>query len=276
MSLKTIAIFVVMCISLLTEGCGSSSSSSSSSNTTVILQVVPGPWKGTYNLNGSSNIPVTGTVAAGGFGYFADNDGNVFLVENVPEESPFSSIAIATAPSGQTFPDGNSVDTFSVNGNYVSTATSTNMTGSLTGIDPSSYVSYIGYATTGVNGNFTLDSTVPYTGTPSIAGLQGQWNGYYTGKTSTSADITINADGIFSGNDGYGCSISGSLVQQDPGTNTYFVNYVSSGSGCPGDMNGLAYESTIDVSGDFSGAAGTYFYMGLFGPNVAYSAEFKL
>lgn len=276
MSLKSIPIFVIMCIGLLTAGCGSGSSSSSSNNTTVILQVVPGPWAGTYNLNGGSNIPVTGTVAAGGFGYFADNDGNVFLVENVPQQSPFTTITIGTAPPGQTFPDGKGVDTFSVNGNYTSTATVTHMTASLTGIDPSNFIPSIGYATTGVNGNFTLDSTVPYTGIPTIAGLQGQWNGFYIGKVSTSVDITINADGTFSGNDGYGCSISGSLVQQDPGTNTFFVNYIASGSGCPGNMNGLAYESTIDVSGNFGGATGTYFYMGIFSPNVAYSAEFKM
>jgi hypothetical protein len=274
MSLKTVTIFIITCIGLLNAGCGSSSSSSS--NTTVILQVVPGPWKGTYNINGGSNIPVTGTVASGGFGYFADNDGNVFLVENVPNQSPFTSIAIGTAPRGQTFPDGNSVETFSVNGNYDSTATATHMTASLTGIDPSSYIAYVGYATTGVNGNFTLDSTVPFTGTPSLADLQGQWNGYYTGKASTSVNITINSDATFSGNDGYGCSISGNLVQQDPGTNTFFVNYIASGSGCPGHMNGLAYESTTDVSGDFGGATGTYFYMGIFSPNVAYSVELRM
>jgi hypothetical protein len=275
MSLKTFTIYVIVCTSLLTAGC-SGSSSSSNSNTTVILQVVPGPWKGTYNINGGSNISVTGTVASGGFGYFADDEGNVFLLENVPQQSPFTSIAIGTAPPGQTFPDGNAVDTFTVNGNYDSTATATQITATLTGIDPSNYISYVGYSTTGVNGNFSLNSYIPYSGTPTITGLQGQWNGYYVGKASTSVDITINANGTFSGNDGYGCSISGSLVQQDPGTNTFFVNYLSSGPSCPGHMSGLGYESTSDISGDFSGATGKYFYMGIFSPNVAYNVELKM
>jgi len=275
MLVKKIAIFVVMCISALIAGCGSSSSSSAS-NTTVILQVVPGPWSGTYNLNGSSNIPVTGAVATSGFGYFADNRGNVFLVENVPQNSPFTGTAIGTAPPGQAFPDGSSVDTFIINGNYTSTATATHMQATLTGIDPNNFTSYGGYATTGVTGNFTLSTNVPYAQTPSIAGLQGQWNGYYIGTTSTSVDFTINTDGTFSGNDGNGCSISGSLVQQDPGTNLFFVNYLTSGTGCPGIMNGLAYESSKDVSGAFGGAAGTYLYMGIFSPNVAYTAELKL
>ena len=260
---------------VLTTGCGSSSTSTAS-NTTVVLQVVPGPWSGTYNINGSSNISVSGAVSNSGFGYFADNNGYVFLIENVPQSSPFVGTAIGTAPPGQTFPDGNTVDTFTINGSYTSTATATSMQATLTGIDPSNYTSYSGYATTGVNGNFTLSSDSTFTGTPSIAGLMGQWNGYYIGKASTSLVITINPDGTFSGNDGYGCGISGSLVQQDPGTNLYFVNYIASGSGCPGIMNGLAYESTKDVSGVFGGAAGTYFYMAVFGPNLAYSAELQL
>ncbi len=270
MLLKKTTIFISMFICALVTGCGSSSSSSSSSNTTVILQVVPGPWSGTYSLNGGSQIAVTGAIASGGFGYFADNQGNVFLIENVPGQSPFTSTAIGTAPPGQTFSDGNRVDTFSVSGTYTSTATATSMQATLTGIDPTTA------ALTGLNGNLTLNTDVPYAGTPSIAGLLGQWNGYYTGKASTSVVLTLNADGTFTGNDGYGCSISGSLVQQDPGTNLFFVNYLTSGTGCPGIMNGLAYESSKDVSGAFGGAAGNYLYLGLFGLNVAYTAELKL
>ena len=269
MVLKKTTIFVSMLLCVLNAGCGGGSSSSSS-NTSVILSVVPGPWTGTYSLNGGSQISVEGTVAAGGFGYFADTQGNVFLAENVPEQSPFSTTVVGTAAPGQTFADGNNVDTFIANGTYTSTATATSMQSTLTGVDPTTG------ATTGLNGNFTLNSYVPFTGTPSVAGLQGQLTGYYIGKSSTSVDFTVNADGTFSGNDGYGCSISGSFVQQDPATNVFFVNYLASGTGCPGVMNGLAYESSKDVSGDFGGAAGTYLYMGLFGPNVAYLAELKL
>jgi hypothetical protein len=274
MSVKLITPTFILCISALITGCFGSGSSGTTT-TTTILQVDPGPWAGTYNLNGSNDIAVTGTVALGGYGYFADNQGNVFLIASVPEQSPFSATTIGTAPPGETFPDGKVVDTFIANGNYSSTATVTNIQATMTGIDPGNCTSYSGCAYTGVNGNFTLQSIVPYASTPTIAGLQGQWNGYYIGKSSTSLTITINADGTFSGNDGYGCAISGSLVQQDPGTNTFFVNYLTTGSGCPGTMNGLAYESSKDVSGEFGGVAGTYFYLGLFAPNVAYSVELK-
>ena len=268
MMLKKTAIFVVIFIGILVAGCGGGSSSSP--GTTAILQVVPGPWSGTYSLNGGSGIAVNGAVAATGFGYFADNQGNVFLVENVPESSPFTTTLIGTAPPGQTFPDGNKVDTFSVSGTYTSSATATSMQATLSSIDPATNTS------TGLDGTFTLNTDTPYAGTPSLTGLQGQWNGYYVGKASTSVSITVNANGVFSGNDGYGCSISGSLVQQDPGTNLFYVNYLTSGKGCPGVMNGLAYESSKDVSGAFGGAAGTYLYLGIFALNLAYTVELKL
>ncbi|MGH8398138.1 MAG: hypothetical protein ACRETA_07835 [Gammaproteobacteria bacterium] len=271
--LRFIALFVI-CSSGLIASCGGSSSTNPAS--TVVLQVVPGPWTGTYNLNNSSDIPVTGTVSSGGFGYFADKQGNVFMIQFVPQQSPFTSTIIGIAPAGQVFSDGNHIDTFLVNGNYTSTTTETNMTASLTGIDTGNYTQYAGFATTGFNGNFTMTSFVTDTGTPSVASLTGQWDGYYTGKSSTSVAITINADATISGNDGYGCSISGSIVQQDPGSNVFFVNYIASGSSCPGVMNGLAFESTKDVSGAFGNATGLYLYMGVFSPNVAYSVELKM
>lgn len=267
MFLKKTAIFAVICIGVLVAGCGGGSSTTVPS---PILEVVPGPWSGTYALGNDSKISVSGTVTAGGFGYFADNQGNVFLLQSVPETSPFTSTLIGTAPPGQTFSDGNSVDTFSVSGSYTSSATTTSMQATLTSIDPTTG------ASTGLNGSFSLNSSMPYPGTPSLAGLQGQWNGYYLGKASTSVTIMVNADGVFSGNDGNGCNISGSLVQQDPGTNLFFVNYITSGKGCPGIMDGLAYESSKDVSGVFGGAAGTYLYLGIFGLNVAYTTELKL
>jgi hypothetical protein len=269
MILKKATIIFSLCICAVTAGCGGSSSSSSS-NTSVILAVVPGPWSGTYALNGGSNIPVSGTVASGGFGYFADNQGNVFLIQNVPEQSPFTTTVIGTAAPGQTFSNGYNVNTFSTTGTYTSTATSTTMQASLSGIDPTTG------ASTGLKGTYTLNTDFPFTGTASIASLQGQLNGYYIGKSSTSVDFTIKADGTFSGNDGNGCSISGSLVQQGPDTNVFFVNYHAGGAGCPGVMNGLAYESSKDTFGVFGGANGTYLYMGVFGLSIAYTAELKL
>ncbi|MDE2274364.1 MAG: hypothetical protein KGL00_09225, partial [Gammaproteobacteria bacterium] len=80
----------------------------------------------------------------------------------------------------------------------------------------------------------------------------------------------------FTGNDANGCAVNGSVVQQDPQTNLFYVNYTATGSGCPGVMNGLGYLSSTPVSGNFGSANGTYLELGIFGLSVAYTAELKL
>lgn len=257
-------------ISILLVGCGGGSSSSNNTTTPAILQVVPGSWSGTYVLGSGSKIAVSGAVSTGGFGYFADNQGNVFMFEEIPDSSPFTSSLIGTAAPGQTFSNGTSADTFSVSGTFSSSATVTTMQATFASIDTSTDTP------TGLNGSFTLNSDVPYTGNVTLTGLQGQWSGYYVGKASTSVVFTINADGVFSGNDGNGCSINGSLIQQSPGANLFYVNYTTAGAGCPGAMDGLAFESSKDTSGAFGGVAGTYLYLGIFGRSVAETVELRL
>lgn len=269
---KIFAILTVPLATIALVGCGSSSSSSNPP--TPILEVVPGPWSGTYNLNGGSQVAVTGAISAGGFGYFADSNGNVFLLQSVPNTTPFTSTLIGTPASGTNFPVVNGVVSFIVNGNYSSTNTSTSMQATLTSFDIAGTPPTI--TSTGLKGNFTLNTSTPYNGTPSLAGLQGQWDGYYLGKTSTATTLTFTSNGSFSGNDANGCAISGSLVQQDPQTNLFYVNYTARGSGCPGVMNGLGFLSSTPISANFGGAAGTYLELGLFGLSVAYSAELKL
>lgn len=248
--------------------------SSSNSTPTPILAVVPGPWTGTYNLNNGSNVNASGAISAGGFGYFADAQGNVFMLQSVPNTSPFTSTLIGTPGSGSNFPAVNGVVSFSVKGTFSSTATATSMQGTLASFDiegnPPTFTN------TGLNGNFSLNSNTPFSGSVTLPGLQGQWDGYYVAKTSTAVDLAFQDNGLFSGTDANGCKVSGSVVQQAPQFNLFYVNYTATGSGCPGVMNGLGYLSSTDTSGNFSQASGTYLYLGLFGLNVAYSAELKL
>lgn len=269
MPMKPSVILVVLLAAAGMTGCGGSSSSSNNTPT-PILQVVPGPWSGNYNLGGGSQITVSGAISAGGFGYFADSQGNVFMLQSVPNTSPFTSTLIGTAPPGEAFSNGDGIVTFLINGSYTSSSTATSMQATITSIDPTTFT------LTGLNGNYTLNTATPYSGTPSLAGMQGQWSGFYTGKTATSVTINLSANGSLSGNDANGCSVNGSLVQQDPQTNLFYVNYLASGSGCPGVMNGLGFLSSSPISGNFGGAAGTYLELGIFGLKVAYSAELKL
>lgn len=247
-------------------GCGSSSSSSPP----VILGVISGPWSGTYSLGGGSQVAATGAISAGGFGYFSDQQGNVFMLQSVPSVTPFTSVLVGTAAPGTSFPGQSGIVVFSVNGSYTSTDTATSMQATLSSIDPSTG------APTGLTGNYTLNTKKTYQGTPSLSGLQGQWNGYYLGGTSTGVALNFGTNGSFTGNDANGCSIGGNVVQQDPQTNVFYVNFKAIGSGCPGVMNGLGYLSSTPISGNFGGASGTYLELGIFGLSVAYTAELKL
>ena len=255
-------------------GCGGSGSSSSSTPT-PILEVVPGPWSGTYSLNGGSKVAAIGAISAGGFGYFADTQGNVFLLQSVPNTTPFTSTLIGSPASGTNFPVVSGVVTFLVNGTYTSSSTSTSMQATIQSFVPATSTNF-GITYTGLNGNFALNTSAPYSAKASLAGLQGQWDGYYLGKPSTAVALSFAANGTFTGSDANGCTLSGSLVQQDPQTNLFYVNFTASGSGCPGVMNGLGFLSSSPVSANFGGASGTYLELGVFGLSVAYTAELKL
>lgn len=266
---KLSAILILLLSSTVLVACGGGGSSSSSTPT-PILAVVPGPWSGTYSLNNGSDIKTNGAISAGGFGYFADSQGNVFMLQSVPNTSPFTSILIGTAPAGETLAGGSNAVTFQVKGTFSSTATATSMQATLTSYDPSTGLG------TNISGQFSLNTSTPYNGTVSLPAMQGQWDGYYLAKTPAAVTLTFQPNGVFSGNDANGCTVSGSLVQQAPQTNLFYVNYTATGSGCPGVMNGLGYLGSSDTSGNFGKASGTYLYLGLFGLNVAYSTELKL
>ncbi|MGH8292111.1 MAG: hypothetical protein ACRESA_01410 [Gammaproteobacteria bacterium] len=268
MVMKSFTVLALLLAAAVLAGCGGSSSSPSTP--AAILFVVPGPWSGTYSLNSGSQVPVTGAVSAGGFGYFADGQGNVFMLQSVPNTTPFTSLLIGSPAPGTNFPKSTGVVTFLAKGEYASTSTSTAMQATLTAIDPTTGLA------TGLNGTFNLTTSSPYTGTPSVAGLQGQWDGFYLGNTSIAADLTFGSNGSFTGNDANGCTLSGSVVQQDPQSNLFYVNYTATGSGCPGVMNGLGFLSSAPLSGNFGGAAGTYLEFGIFGLSVAYTVELKL
>lgn len=268
MIVKSFTVLAMLLAAAALAGCGGSSSTPSTP--AAILFVVPGPWSGTYSLNNGSQVAATGAVSAGGFGYFADDQGNIFMLQSVPNTTPFTSLLIGSPAPGTSFPGSTGAVTFQVKGEYASTNTSTAMQGALTAVDPTTGLA------TGLNGTFNLTTSSPYTGTPSVAGLQGQWDGFYLGKTPAAVALSFGANGTFTGNDANGCAVNGSVVQQDPQSNLFYVNYTATGSSCPGVMNGLGFLSSSPISGNFGGAAGTYLELGIFGLSVAYTVEVKL
>lgn len=244
-------------------GCHGSSSSSSSTN-------IAGPWSGFYSLSTSSSFTnaTMGALNSDGDGYFADNQGDVYVFSDLSGPSPFTASLTAIAPTGQTFSNGKEVINFSVDGTYLPSAAGINMKANFNENDNQGSLS----------GSFNLTTDNPYSGTSTLANLEGQWSGYYIGKAGTSITLDFGSTGGLAGNDGYGCVLTGALVQDVPNSNIdlYDVSFQSSGQNCPGSLSGLAYESSSDVTGVFGGASGTYLYMAVYSTVSAYVIELKL
>lgn len=249
--LKLIQIGLVLSTLVLTA-CGGGSSSNNSPTTAD----VQGTWSGTYSISGgSSNVPVTSVIEQGGYGFFLDDQGVIYVLPSLTGSTTLSGTVTAYAPAGTTFQNGLTQEQFSLTG----TASSISISGTFSG--------------NGETGTFSLAPYSPYAGSPSI--VAGQWQGYYSGAGSSAVDITVNSNGTFSGNDATGCAINGSLSQVS-GNNLFNVSATSTGNGCAGNLNGLGFESSTDYFGLFGGAAGTYFYVGASNANSAFVAEFKI
>lgn len=263
--------FVLLAGSLVLAACGGGGGSSTTTGTATVTDVVnvPGAWSGNYQLSSASSATdiTAGAVTSDGFGYFADNNGYVFVLDSLPGTSPFSAAMTGFAPPGQTFANGFSTVNFLVSGSYAPSGSGISVQATLGENDNDGTLT----------GSINLTSSTPFSGTSALSALQGQWSGFYIGRASTSASLSINGtNGAITGNDGYGCTLSGSLTQAAPGTNLYYVTLNSTGTGCAGTLDGLAYEGSADTSGVFGGAAGTYLYVSALGPNTAYVMELKI
>ena len=256
------AVILVMAAALLT-GCGGGGGGYSSSTPPAPIPV-QGVYFGTYSINGTpGSTPVYGAIQSGGYGYFADTQGVSYVLSSLTDSGSYSGTLTAYAPPGQTFPTGSSTASFSVsggasdNGSYV-TAVSGSFTGS------------------GESGSFTINYQPITINALSLNALAGSYSGYYWGSGSTSIALTVNASGSFSGSDGYGCQLSGTLTPV-PGYDLVQVTASSTGQPvCAGALSGLGFESTQDLSGQFSHAAGTYVYVGASNAKAGFAAELKL
>ncbi|MGH8280488.1 MAG: hypothetical protein ACRETQ_13145 [Gammaproteobacteria bacterium] len=250
---------VLLGLILVLTGCGGGGGAT---NTAIMV----GPWSGTYSLSGSTTQVSMGAISSEDDGYFADNKGNVYVLSSLPGTSPFTATLVGIAPPGQSFANGQPTVAFGVSGSYgTAVAGGFNMQATFTENDGQGSLS----------GSFNLNSATPFSGTPNLSSLQGQWSGYYLGSANTSIDLNFGPDGAFAGNDGYGCVINGNLTTDAPNTNLYDVTFQSSGENCQGTLDGLAYESSTDVSGAFGGDSGTYLYIAVFTQTSAFLIEIR-
>lgn len=259
--LRPIWVMGTIAVLLSLAGCGGGSSNSASTNGT-------GPWLGSYTLSTSPAFTnaTMGAFSSAGDGYFADNNGDVYVLTDVTGSAPFTANLTAIAPPGQVFTSGQSAINFSVTGTYLPASSGINMRATFVESDNQGTLS----------GSFNLTSDNPYSGTSTLSNLMGQWSGYYAGSASTSVTLDFGSAGTFAGNDGYGCVITGSLAPDASNVDLYDVAFNSSGQDCLGSLQGLAYESSTDVTGAFGGASGTYLYLAVYSTFSAYLMELKL
>ncbi len=251
-SFKVLA-FLVAALLVGCGGGGGGSSSSSTGNNPVTYDIQD-TWSGVYSITGgSANVPVTAVIAQSGYGFFYDSSGVVYVLPTLDGGPILSGTLTAYAPAGTTFPNGQATEQFKVTGSVSNLSISGSFSGN------------------GETGSFSLATFKSFSGTPSV--MPGQWQGYYVGTGSSAVDITMSANGSFTGSDAYGCTITGTLTEIQS-TNLFHISADSSGAGCAGQLSGLAFESASDYFNLFGGAAGTYYYAGASNANNAFVAEF--
>ncbi len=241
--------------------CGGGSGDSNSGGGTAQAIAAQGVYFGSYTIKGTSTpVSVVGAIVKNGYAYFGDGAGALYVLPSGIKSGSFSGKLTAYAPIGEVFPNGQKITTFKLSGKAVDDGSMvTTVQGNFSGADES--------------GSFNLSWQSVSGDSPSLDSLAGIWQGYYWGSGSTSVVLTVNADGSFSGSDGYGCTITGhiSLVSGSDLVKTAATS--SRNSTCVGKVSGLGFADTEDLSGLFGGASGTYLYVGLSNSNYGFVAE---
>lgn len=220
---------------------------------------VQGIYFGQYTVSGASSpVNVYGAIDSGGFAYFTDEYGVLYVLPAITDTGSLSGTMTAYAPAGQTFSTGQSITTFQVSANTSSDGVFIN--GS--------------FSQTGESGTFQLNYE-PLT-ISNVTASAGTYQGFYWGNGgNTAISLTLNPNNTFSGTDGFGCHISGAITPI-PGYNLFTVTADSTGQPvCAGSVSGLGFAGTTDLTGQFGGVQGVYFYVGASNTSAGFTAEFK-
>lgn len=253
MSIQSLALGLL----LVLPGCGGGDGYGGSSPPSPLP--VQGIYYGSYTVNGAPTpVNVYGAIDSGGFAYFADSPGNLYVLPTIMDTGSLSGTMTAYAPPGQTFPTGQSVTTFDVIGN--TSANGVFVTGT--------------FSQPGESGTFQLNYEPLSISRITVS--VGSYQGFYWGNGgNTAIAITVNLNNTFSGSDGFGCQISGTMTPV-PGFNLFTVTANLTGQAiCAGSVSGLGFAGTEDLTGQFGGVPGVYFYIGVSNANAGFAAEFK-
>lgn len=222
---------------------------------------VQGVWFGSYTINGQSgSTPIIAAIAQGGYAFFYDEFGNIYVLPKLTGGATLSGTLTAYAAFGTPFPDGHSKEDFSLTG----TASDTSITGTFSG--------------NGETGSFALTPLATQsTGVMGIADLAGNMQGFYFGSGSAAVALTVQSSGVFAGTDANGCSLVGTLTKIQSAPFLVAVTVKSSGASgaCAGDMTGLGFVTDEDLGDLFGNAAGHYLYVGVSSSQGAFAAEMR-
>lgn len=219
-----------------------------------------GVWAGSFTVGAASgSTAIIAVIRQGGGSFFYDQSGVMYVLPNFNGSNSINGTLTAFAPQGVTLANGQSSETFTVMGTVSSSA----ITGTFSATD------------TNETGTFTLTPLSAFGGNPSL--VAGMWHGYYVGSGApTSVDVTVQAGGVFVGNDGVGCNLQGN-ISTTATADVFTVTLDSTGGAtCVGNLAGLAFESNQDLGGFFGGATGRYFYVGVSNASGAFVAELKV
>ncbi len=243
---------------LLLAGCNGSGGGGNNSPPPPVP--VTGIYFGTYTINGAASpVNVYGAIDSGGTAYFADQFGTLYVLPTITNTgTAFDGTMTAYAPPRQTFANGQSIATFSVSGNTSSDGVFVGGT----------------FSQPGESGTFQLNYEPLSISRITVS--SGSYQGFYWGNGgNTAITITVSPNNTFSGTDGFGCQISGA-ISYVPGLNLFTVTADSTGQAmCAGKVSGLGFAGTEDLTGQFGGVTGVYFYVGASHANAGFAAEFK-
>lgn len=241
--------------SVLLSACGGSSSDSD----------FDGIWRGTYTPDGTYTFSIV-AVAHGDTVYLYDINGLIYVLSKFTGPGDVGLTGFVYPAPGFIFTD----DSLHLPAGLKGSISAGQINGTLT-----------------VNGAFiplALDGYKPFAGDPSI--VPGKWSGEYLSPNTRGVDIgsdpvqplelTVAADGTFSGTNSAGCTLKGTITPVPNGDNMFEVSLVERGPNhCGGVMTALAYEGDTDEQNVFGHASGTYYYMVGSGKS-AFAAEFRV
>lgn len=219
---------------------------------------IEGVWYGSYTLSGQTGSkPVIAVIEQGGYAFFYDDTGAVFVLPKLTGTSTFGGTLNVYAAFGGTLPDGSTHESFALaSGKESATAISANFAGN------------------GKTGSFSLKPLA--TQANGVVVLNGTLPGFYLGSGGTTAlSLTLQPGGVLAGTDAFGCNIAGTFGQLQSGIIQFAFHSTGTSAACGGTTAGLGFVTNQDIFNLFGGAAGNFLYVVASNSQGAFVAELK-